>query len=171
MSSYVLLPTRVDALAVGVLVMLLLRHRAGWLNANRRLIAWGACILLLAVTVYPYIPNPQAIRLAFVTYTLNSVAFGALLLCVLIFPANILGRLLSTSVMRALGNMAYSTYLFHPILLCVSFRIFQGADPFLTSPADLVPLAVAGTATLAMSWLSWSQFESRLIRIGHTFRY
>jgi hypothetical protein len=37
--------------------------------------------------------------------------------------------------------------------------------------SDVAPLAVAGVITLGLSWLSWSQFESRLLRIGHRFRY
>jgi len=59
----------------------------------------------------------------------------------------------------------------HPILLCIVFRIMQSRDPALTSVADLIPMAIAAAVTLALSWLSWSQFESRLLRIGHRFRY
>jgi peptidoglycan/LPS O-acetylase OafA/YrhL len=52
-SNYVLLPTTVDDLAVGVLVMLLLRHRRTWLIERRRAIGWLAVGLFLAWSVYP----------------------------------------------------------------------------------------------------------------------
>ena len=171
LANYVLLPTRVDALAVGVLVMLLWRHRGPWLRIHRNRIAWGTFGAVLAWTLYPYLPNPHAIRLAFVNYTINGLVFGAILLSLLIFPMSAAGRLLSTRFMRNLGNMAYSTYLFHPILLCVVFRVLRSKDPVLTDLADLVPVAVAAMITFGLAWISWSQFESRLLRIGHKFHY
>jgi peptidoglycan/LPS O-acetylase OafA/YrhL len=171
MANNVLLPTRVDSLAVGVLVMLLIRYRQPWLTANRKLVAWGTIALFAAWSVYPYIPNPEAIRLGFINYTVTAMVFGAILLSLLVFPLSIPGRFLSTRPMRNFGNMAYSTYLFHPILLCIVFRIMRSKDPFLVTSSDLLPLAVAAVVTLGLSWLSWSQFESPLLRIGHRFRY
>lgn len=171
LASYVLLPTRVDSLAVGIIVMLIMRHRYQWLMLHRKEIARCTITMFLLWSVYPYVPNPQAIRLAFINSTFNALVFGSILLCLLLFPLSVPGKLFSWRPLRNLGNMAYSTYLFHPILLCLVFRVWQHEDPALTSRADLAPLALAGAITLGFSWLSWSQFESRLLRIGHRFRY
>jgi peptidoglycan/LPS O-acetylase OafA/YrhL len=171
LANYVLLPGRLDALAVGVLVMLMVRHRRQLLMTHRRWIAWGATALFLGWSLYLYVPNPQSIRLAFMNRTFTSLAFGGILLFLLVSPMSVLGRLLSTRPMRNLGNMAYSTYLFHPILLCVAFRVLRSKDPALVGLADLIPLPIAAVVTLALAWLSWSQFESRLLRVGHRFRY
>jgi peptidoglycan/LPS O-acetylase OafA/YrhL len=170
-ADYVLLPTTVDDLAVGVLVMLLLRHQRQWVLKHSRSIVWIAVGLFFAWSLYPYVPNPQAIRLAFLYRSVTAVVFGFVLLSLLLFPASGPARFLSTRPMRNLGNMAYSTYLFHPIMLCVAFMALRGKDPFLTTSADLTPIFVALPVTLALSWLSWTQFESRLLRIGHRFRY
>lgn len=171
MTNNVLLPTRVDSLAVGVLVMLVVRHRQEWLMRHRRAIAWATLAVSLAWTLYPYVPNPQAIRLGFINHTITAMAFGASLLSLLLLPTSFPGQLLSTRLMRNVGNMAYGTYLFHPILLCAVFRVLRSKDPALAGVSDLGPLAVAGVTTLVLSWLSWSQFESRLLRIGHRFQY
>jgi peptidoglycan/LPS O-acetylase OafA/YrhL len=171
LANELLLPTRVDSLAVGVIVMLLLRHRQQLAMANRKWIAWGTAALFLFWSIYQYLPNPQAVRLDFIRFTMNGLVFGAILLSLLLFPKSVPGRLLSTRLMRNIGNMAYSTYLLHPILLCVVFRALRSKDPSLTVLPDLLPVAVAGVLTLVLSWLSWSQFESRLLRVGHRFRY
>lgn len=170
-SSYILLPTTIDDLAVGVLVMLAVRHQTKWLTDRRRAIAWTTVTVLIAWSIYPYIPNPQAIRLAFVNRAVTAVVFGMILLSLLLFPRSAASRFLSSKTMMTLGNMSYSTYLFHPILLCLAFMFLRSSDPFLRNVSDLLPILIALVATFAVSWLSWSQFESRLLRIGHKFRY
>jgi peptidoglycan/LPS O-acetylase OafA/YrhL len=170
-ANYVLLPTSVDDLAIGVLVMLLLRHRKEWLFEHRRGVALTAVGLFAAWSIYPYVPNPQAIRLAFMERTGNAVVFGSVLLSVLLFPAAAISRFLSTRPMRTLGDMAYSTYLFHPIVLGLVFLVLRHGDPSLVQFSDLIPLSIALTLTLVLSWLSWTQFEKRMLRIGHRYRY
>lgn len=171
LSNVVLLPTRVDSLAVGVLVMILLRHRTQWLEENKQGVILSVLALFLGWTVYPYVPNPQHVRLAFIEPTVTAVTFGSILVGVLISPRGFCGKFLSTSGMRLFGNMAYSTYLLHPIALCAVFQIWAGRDPSLNDPLDLALVGVAGIVTAALSWLSWSHFERPLVRVGHTFRY
>jgi peptidoglycan/LPS O-acetylase OafA/YrhL len=67
--------------------------------------------------------------------------------------------------------MAYSTYLFHPIALCLVFRLLRGVDPQLNTARDLPALALALAVTLFFSWLSWTRFEKPLQERGHRFQY
>ena len=171
LANYVLLPTRVDSLAVGVLVLLLLRRHEDWLRNHRKPIAWSVLLALLGWSLYPFLPNPQAIRLAFLEHTVTALVFGGGLLCLLLFPLSWPARWLSAAPLRTLGNMAFSTYLFHPILLCADFWAFQRRDPALNSIADLPPLALAAAGTLLLAWLSWTKFETPLLRLAHRFTY
>jgi peptidoglycan/LPS O-acetylase OafA/YrhL len=171
LSNLILLPTHMDALAIGIVVMLLMRHRHHVLRSHTRTIVTASIVLCLAWTAYPYVPNQEAIRLAFINTTMNSAVFGSVLLCLLMLPGSAPARFLSTGLMRSIGNLAYSTYLFNPIVLCVVFRLMRNGDPALRTSADLGAIAVALVVTLGASWLSWSQFESRLVRIGRRFRY
>jgi peptidoglycan/LPS O-acetylase OafA/YrhL len=100
-----------------------------------------------------------------------AVVFALFLLSVLVSPTTRLAGFLALPWMRELGNMAYSCYLLHPIVLCLVFRIWCGADPRLDSFADLAPLGVAAVGALLASWLSWRFFERPILAMGRNFNY
>src|SRR5208283_2562203 len=83
MSNRVLLPTAVDALAAGVLVMLLFRHRADWLAGHRKHLGMIVLAALVCWFLYPAVPNPQAIRMAFLDRTATAMVCGGVLLYIL----------------------------------------------------------------------------------------
>jgi peptidoglycan/LPS O-acetylase OafA/YrhL len=171
MGGYVLLPSRIDALAAGVLITMLLRYRYRWIAGEERWIRRAVMAFIVIWIAYEYIPNPHAIRLAFIVHTGNAIAFAGILLVVLLSPRAPLSRFLSTPAMRELGNMAYSTYLFHPILLCIAFRVIKGYDPLIKDAGDLPVVGIALLSTLILSWLSWRFFEKPLIGRGHQYQY
>jgi peptidoglycan/LPS O-acetylase OafA/YrhL len=171
MGAYVLLPARMDSLAAGVMVAYALRYRGDAVERWRR---WWPRLTVgigLAWAIYPFVPNPQAIRMAFIEHGATALVFALLLLSLVIHPSGRLSRFLSLGWMRELGNLAYSTYLLHPILLGLTFRLWTGRDPMLESTSDLLVLAVAAAATFAVAVCSWRLFEKPLLRMGHRFRY
>jgi peptidoglycan/LPS O-acetylase OafA/YrhL len=171
MGAYVLLPARMDTLAAGVIVAYALRYRRDVID---RLRGWWprlAVGLGFAWAVYPYFSNAYSIRLAVIDHTVNALLFALVLLSLVILPASRISRFLSIGWMREIGNLAYSTYLFHPILLGLTFRLLKGNDPLLGSRGDLAPLAVAAVATLAIALCSWHLFEKPLLKVGHRFSY
>jgi peptidoglycan/LPS O-acetylase OafA/YrhL len=171
MGAYVLLPARMDALAAGVIVAYALRYRAAFID---RLRAWWPTLAIglgLAWAVYPYFPHEYSIRLAVIDHTVNAVVFALVLLSLVILPASPIARFLSLGWMREIGNLAYSTYLFHPILLGLTFRLLKGSDPLLESRGDLGLLTVAAAATLTLTLCSWHLFEKPVLKIGHRYGY
>jgi peptidoglycan/LPS O-acetylase OafA/YrhL len=171
LSNYVLLPTHCDALAVGIIVMLAVRYRSNALILHRRVLALGTSVIVIAWSLYPFVPNPHAIRLAFVTPSGNAIAFGVVLLFLLVSPNSIPARVLASKVCRYFGLIAYSTYLFHPILLCIAFRLLSSKDPSLNTYADLFPVAAALLGTLMLASISWYMFESKLVGLGRRFTF
>jgi peptidoglycan/LPS O-acetylase OafA/YrhL len=171
MGGYVLLPARLDSLAAGVMIALLLTYRRDLIAGRERWIRCGAVILIVARVGYQYVPNPQAIRMAFLSHTANLAVFSGILLSVLVSPGMRFTKFLAFPLMRELGNMAYSTYLFHPIFLRLVFGVLRGTDPRLQSSADLGPLLLALLITLSASWISWRFFERSLIAVGHRWKY
>jgi peptidoglycan/LPS O-acetylase OafA/YrhL len=160
-----------DSLATGVIVMLLVRYRSDWLTSRRRQIRW---LLVVGVTIwilFPAISSDLAVKCAFLDRSATSAVAGIGLLYVLISKDGRLSRWLSKPAARTLGNMAYSTYLLHPIVLCVAFWVIQKRDPILQTPTDFGPVAAAGLVTAILSYMSWRLFESRCIEIGHRFQY
>lgn len=171
MGGYVLLPARMDSLAAGVIVAYALRHHGDVIR--RRLVWWPglAAGLGLAWMIYPYFPHAYSIRLAIIDHTANAIVFALVLLALVIHPMSRISRFLSLRWMREIGNLAYSTYLFHPILLGLAFRLWKGRDPLLESGADVGVLAVAAAATLTLALCSWHLFEKPLLKLGHRFSY
>jgi peptidoglycan/LPS O-acetylase OafA/YrhL len=170
LSSRVLLPTALDSLSAGILLMLLIRYRREWLAAHRKPIKWLACLSLLCWFAFPLAPSREG-KIEFLNVTITSFACACALLYILIAPDGRVARMLSVRWVRLLGNMAYSTYLFHAIVLCVVFLIWKGVDPRLNTISDLPPLAMALIISLALSWTSWRFFEKPLIGAGHKFSY
>lgn len=171
LGAYVLLPVRMDALAAGVLVAYAFRYRRDWID--RWQLWWPRLALGLGILwiAYPYVPNPHAIRLAFIHHTGNAIVFALILLALVLFPQSRVAQFLSRGWMRKLGDLAYSTYLFHPIVLGVVFWAWTGADPVLAAATDLVPLTAAMILTLLITLSSWHYLEKPLLKIGHRFVY
>jgi peptidoglycan/LPS O-acetylase OafA/YrhL len=170
-ANSVLLPMRVDALSAGIIVTLLLRNYSGAVERRLRLIRWTAVTAGCLWFLFPALPPSISVRMGFLNDSTSAVAFGLFILNVLVAPPRPLARVLSTAPARLLGNMAYSTYLFHPILLCVVFRAMRGVDPRLNTISDLTPLTLAFVLTLACSWISWTRFEAPLLARGRRFQY
>jgi peptidoglycan/LPS O-acetylase OafA/YrhL len=171
MSAYVLLPARMDALGAGVLIAWLARYRSGTIQSHPRLIRLIALLLIALRLISEWVPNPHAARFAFLGHTVNAVVISFALLALLVSQETWIGRALSHPWMRELGNMAYSTYLFHPIVLRLVFRLMRASDPQLGALRDLGPLGLSLILTLAVSWMSWKYFERRMIAMGHQWRY
>jgi peptidoglycan/LPS O-acetylase OafA/YrhL len=170
-ASAVLLPMRVDSLSAGIVIMLLLRNYRGAMERRVPLIRWAGLAAGCLWFLFPALPPGISVRMGFLNDTVSAIAFGLFILNVLLTPRGRAARMLSIAPARLLGNMAYSTYLFHPILLCVVFRLLRGADPRLNTMSDLTPLALAFALTLACSWISWTRFEAPLLARGRRFQY
>jgi peptidoglycan/LPS O-acetylase OafA/YrhL len=170
-AAHVLLPARVDSLAVGIVVMLLLRNHSHEMRQHMSLVRLAGISAGVFWFLFPALPPGISVRLAFLDSGVCSVTFGLLLLNLLVAPEGAMARMLSMEPLRLLGNMAYSTYLFHPILLCVMFRAIRGVDPQLNAPPDLLSIAAALSATLLVSFACWTWFEQPLLARGRRFRY
>jgi peptidoglycan/LPS O-acetylase OafA/YrhL len=169
--SQILLPTRMDGLAIGVAIAYAIRFQADIVNRWRRVLPWLAAGAAAAWIAYCFLPVTYGARLGNVRTTLHSVMFGLILLSLILFPQSRPSRLLSLTGMRTLGTFSYSIYLFHPIVLCIVFRLYSGMDPQLNGVADLIPIGISLLLVLAAAFCSWNLFEKPLLRLGHRFRY
>jgi peptidoglycan/LPS O-acetylase OafA/YrhL len=162
-------PSCLDLLAAGGLCALL-AERAGVAEALRRplvrsfgllgagLLAWGAWIQARG-------PGPEGASALDVLVVYSRWPFFAwLVLAAARGFAGPLGALLSSRPLAFVGQVSYGVYVFHAFALLLDRVGLAGLPPLARFPAYLA-------ATLAVSWLSWTLFESRLNALKDRFPY
>jgi len=175
-SVFVLTPTRMDGLAAGAAVAILVRERTGLvaLKSVIQRVLWGsvaglALIIVETGTIGQYEAITQTGGL-----TLLSSTFAALLALLLARERHSLtDRVLSHPWMRHIGMRSYALYVFHPWVLKAATRAWR---------ADIVP-AVGGSrigdqllfwivclfASLVAAEASWHLLEKRCLALKRFF--
>ncbi|MGC2198376.1 MAG: acyltransferase [Terriglobales bacterium] len=172
-AAYVLLPCRADGLLLGVLAAIAVRNQAAldFIRAQRHWLYSVAGLLFLALMVCTIKGWGVMGRvMSTIGYTGLAVFYLALLLFT-ITSNGILKRVFSWACLRWLGTIAYGLYLIHVPALDFVFHLFGRRVPTIARALDLVPLTIALGASLLLAYLSWTLFESRLVKIGHRFTY
>ena len=164
METYLLLPTRIDTISVGVLLACAYRSESAWKWATRLfpwvLVVFGALVLRM---IYLRV-NGSAL-----SYTFYALFYGSVVVSALYNPVSAWAHFLSLPVMRYLGKISYCTYLVHHIALRLAFQWVGGSRS--SVKLALVSLVVAAAATLAISAASFHFLEGPLIRRGHRYSY
>jgi peptidoglycan/LPS O-acetylase OafA/YrhL len=170
----VLMPCRADALFLGVLGAYAFREPTYriWLERNRRLLGYALSVLALGVAVMVKLLGRVGFGLMPLGgYTWIATFFLCALLYSLLVPASLLSRCLCWKWLRALGVIAYGTYLSHQFILNLLFAALRSGSPRLASPADIVLTLTALLTTLVLCSVSWNYLEKPLVRIGHHWQY
>jgi peptidoglycan/LPS O-acetylase OafA/YrhL len=144
---YVMLPTRVDSLAMGGLIALIARSPSGAHLLERAApITAGltaATLLSLLILAAPSnLDSAPFMQNAF--YTLNAVLFGGVL--TLALTRRPVQRRLGSPLLRFFGRHSYALYLVHPLV----YGVFQR----LTLSGALAPLAGLPRAVQVASWVT-----------------
>lgn len=175
-SCYALLPCRWDALLLGVLCALACRDApfrswiAGRLRALRLLwwLALAGAVAMLFGTQGRLDPH-----MAFLGYTLIDVSFTCTLLLAVLNPAGQLHRFLSLGFFKPIATISYGLYLLHSPMIAIVESCFRFAhiqyEEISWPAAGVAALALA--ATILTAALSWKFFESRMIQLGHQYRF
>jgi peptidoglycan/LPS O-acetylase OafA/YrhL len=164
--NYLLSITRCDPLGVGILLALAYRHPPTWRVLER----YSPVVLALSAVAVAYLFKSWQIHTE-ISYLVYAVFYGALIVFTLAARIKCWTAFVSTPVMRELGNMSYSTYMLHGIILRVTFWLALRTDPRADSLSDVPVLLAALAITLAASWASWHWFERKFVRIGAKFSY
>jgi peptidoglycan/LPS O-acetylase OafA/YrhL len=93
----------------------------------------------------------------------QAVLIPLMLLGTVLHPGTLVGRLLESNVLRWIGRMSYSLYLWNSLF-------FPGMDkprPLPLGPLQQLPLSIA--CVFACAALSYYLVERPMIRLGHAF--
>jgi len=161
---YALTPFRMDTLACGALIALLVRSDMGWIDRNHYRAAWFTCaagaifMMLSALHTFRWTAN----RILFNTlgYSLIVAIFGGTLVFVLGSEEGLVRSILSARPLRYLGLISYTFYLYHwGVLILLEQRTHIS---FLVYPLGFV-------ITGAMAAISWRFFETPILRMSRLF--
>ena len=186
-APYVLPMCRMDALAFGGLVALLMRSEA-WRSASgrasaitrARIVVGAAAVLVLAIW---YLEDPfdddfwtEPLMQTFGFTTLALGYAGAVMLAAGGPADSWIVRFFSLSPLRTLGQYSYALYLFHvPLRRWIrdeyfpvdSFPIWFGSQ----LPGQALFYVVATAPALALAWASWHLYERQWLKLARHFPY
>ena len=171
---HVLMPMRMDALALGALVAWAIRHpsTAGcWSLLARHWPGWLALGATLLAGLTLLRPVEGSTLLAAGGYTALAGVFALVVAVVAgVRPAG-LNRGLAWRPLALFGRHSYSLYLWHGLLGLALIHGLGGSEFVLDSPRSLLVVSAAVGATWLAAGLSWKFFEAPIIRWGHRSSY
>jgi peptidoglycan/LPS O-acetylase OafA/YrhL len=179
LAAYVLMPARMDALALGALLAVARYEPVLWAFARRW--AWpvgaGAAASLAALFLVAGVLNPGVTAVLTIGFTLTALLSASLLVGAVEGDRRSLGvRMLASRPLRFLGRYSYGLYIFHHLLV---FGLAERLRPLkripLVSgsqiPGQLFFLVVATGVSLAVAVLSWRYWEEPFLRLKRHFPY
>jgi len=185
-AGYALMPARIDALATGGLLAVLVRAPNGVARVARyaRPVAAVAGAILLGSAVFNAYVRPEdtyfpalAFRTQLVVFPALAAFFGSMLvLAVSAVPGGRAFRMLTAKPMMAIGRYSYALYLLHvPLRDVVRDRLAGGSGLPLVAgshiPAQLALLVVAIGISYVVAFLSWHCYEKHFLSLKRFFEY
>ena len=177
LAAYTLTPCRVDALAVGALLALIVRQPYG-----RVLVRWAPAVALVSgaglvgifVWGQGFLQSDPVVQTA--GYSLLAIFFGSLLLQALAAPpGSFLFHLTRLRSLRWLGKYSYGLYVFHGLMLILLHRWANyflpvggrnGSNPWVS----LLVRELAGFGlSIALALLSWHLYEKHFLKLKRFF--
>ena len=191
LAAYTLTPCRLDTLATGAAIAILVRRPGGLVALDRsaRVVMPVALGAFVAVQGWIRVTRPVAAGYEALTrqvlelnndplmqtigFTLLCAVYGALLVRILTAPAGSLrARFFGLGWLRSFGNYSYAMYLFHFFVGIMAVSVFTPARyprHFIAAQVGFWVLSIGATWLLARA--SWFLLEGRVLRLKRYFPY
>jgi peptidoglycan/LPS O-acetylase OafA/YrhL len=172
--TYVLTPCRTEGLMLGVAAALFVRRPDGWdlLMKHKRLLYGSLIVFSIGMVLLTLsVRRMGAMTMATVSYTWIALFYVCVLLIGVSQKTGLLSRLLRNRALMSLGGIAYGTYLFHPVVQNLCYRLIRHGEARLLNLSDVGVGLLALIITLTIAKLSWSYFEKPLVKRGHKYSY
>jgi peptidoglycan/LPS O-acetylase OafA/YrhL len=180
LTSYVLMPCRADALALGMLSAIVTRNTQAWdFVIHHRTLLYGITATLVGGVVlftyekYGLCNEPMAT----VGFSILAFLYTCFLLIALM-ESSIASHFLNNWTLGQIGKISYCVYLAHLPLIegCRDFLEFClrrfSADSQDLHQVALIPGALLGICiTFIVAGISWRFLEGPMVRRGHAYRY
>lgn len=176
-ATYYFTPARMDALALGSLVALVVRGPEGMAPLLRwRVPVLAACGAATSVFFFWRGLWWRDPIVGTVGFTVVGLFFTALLVSAVAAPAgSLLGRTCSARILRFFGRYSYSLYVFHLVVHRVLKRTLfdpERAPAFVMGiPLQLAFLLTATAVSVVIAVASWHLFEKHFLKLKGRFEY
>ena len=170
MASLVLLPSRLDLFACGIVGAHLVNAGAladGRRDGILRAVPLLAALLLLAIMVM----DARAQSQWFKVLTPLVLGVGAASFILALVRGAPEGRRFRAKTLGFLGTVSYGLYLIHQPVAGLLHGLLLGGRPDIGTGAELAVTMLAFAASIALAWMSWRLLEAPLIRIGRRWAY
>jgi peptidoglycan/LPS O-acetylase OafA/YrhL len=177
-ASYVLGPTRMDALAVGGILAVTARGSDGLsriASASRRMFV-VTLFMIGVLWVWRGGLEQNDIVVGTIGHTLLVCLLGSLLVIAMTTaPSTLISRFMSAPSMRFFGRYSYALYVFHPPLMFIrpSWLAPAAVPTILGSqlPALFLYIAAAVIVSVVLSLASWHVCEKQFLKLKKFFPY
>jgi peptidoglycan/LPS O-acetylase OafA/YrhL len=177
-ANYVLTPSRLDALAMGGLLSLVVRRGKPLTSYSKPAIL--ALVLttpaLAGLSVWEGALEGENARVQCLGYSLLAVWAGGLLMAAISLPAqNLLRRGMRSRVLKSFGKYSYGIYVFHMVMLpwyedtFSTKRIERLVPSYLA--AGLLHFTLAVVFSFGLAYASWHLFEKHFLDLKRFFTY
>jgi peptidoglycan/LPS O-acetylase OafA/YrhL len=174
---YILTPFRLDGLALGAVVAVIIRQPGGWERLVRALpwVAATVSALLVVTFIWTRLVSHQGLE---VILSIRTAFAPILLVCLLLWALvaperSATSRFLRCRVMVFLGTYSYGLYVYHHFISYYfsSHRTELELARWLGSHAAAVGLQVTlgASLSLAVAYVSYELFEKRFLRLKQFF--
>ena len=170
---YALLPCRMDALLIGVLLVFLLRR-----NSFREFVVarthwiWGfLAVLTIGMIYFNYLAVTNAFPTATFGFTWIAIFYGTIMVLALTQSTSLLARFLRNRWLGRLGVIAYGLYLVHSVVFIIVMTLLRGHTNVHWSFGDVAASVLSMALSIGIAQVSWLVFEKRFVRWGRTLSY
>lgn len=173
--NYVLLPTRADALLIGVLCAYFWRQEGSrqWLLHNVNVLYISFIALLSGIVAMTFLSSGdiQIVLNLYFGFTWLALFYACLILLAVTTSHGIVHSVTSNPFLRSLGQLAYGVYLFHEGINHLAHALLLNQEPHLSTITDLVVTLGALVLTITIAAISWRWFEKPILTWGHSLSY
>jgi peptidoglycan/LPS O-acetylase OafA/YrhL len=171
---HVLMPLRMDALALGILAAWAVRRPSASPILRYVSLYWRRGLLAGAVLLAGLAarrPLQGSADLGLYGYLLISMEFSLLVFVVAKIRPKFLNRFLEARFLTSLGRHSYFIYLWHVLLGASVIRWISGPVFVLDSFGGVAVVALAAAVTWVAALASWKWFEGPIVELGHRHAY
>ncbi len=168
-AASVLLPTRLDVLAAGVIAVVLLRQTwINWQNYDQAL-RIAPVILLVAAIILKLISGDEGTAFTIWSPLLVSCACASLLMSIARGAPE--AKRFENRLFNFFCTISYAVYLTHLVVLGVMHNVILGTAPDIETPTQILVTIAAIPATVLISYALTRFVEAPITNFGRSFKW